>query len=238
MIDANEAWTAYHREPSHEHRNRLIEHYLPIVHRTANWLWERKPKGAALDELVSAGVFGLMDAIKSFDVERGVKFETYCVRRVRGAMLDGLRQQGWQPRSVHQRASQIRSARQQLAIELLRRPSEAEIADHLQIAFSEFTRATTGLISTGMTELQLETLRDSKGADPPRQMQRKDLRDLVTQHLKPRERLIVTLYYWESLSMREIGVVVGITESRVSQMLTGILSRLRVRLKRRENEFY
>ena len=110
-VDVQQLWRDYRAEPTVEMRNQLVELYLPLVKYNAERIWSRLPEGVELDDLISAGVFGLMDAIEAFDLERGVKFETYCVPRIRGAMLDELRTMDWVPRLVRSKASKLEEAR-------------------------------------------------------------------------------------------------------------------------------
>ena len=122
-MDIPQVWTAYRETGNVEYRNRLVERYLPLVKYNAERIWARLPDGVELDDLISAGVFGLMDAIDAFDLDRGVKFETYCVPRIRGAMLDELRTMDWVPRLVRSKASKMETARKQLEAELGRPPT-------------------------------------------------------------------------------------------------------------------
>src|SRR4029078_12037205 len=131
--DIAQVWLAYRAEPTVELRNQLVENYLPLVKYDAERIWSRLPDGVELDDLISAGVFGLMDAIDAFDVNRGVKFETYCVPRIRGAMLDELRTMDWVPRLVRSKASKLEAARKELEAALGRPPRPAELADKLSL---------------------------------------------------------------------------------------------------------
>src|SRR5947207_15331548 len=126
--DIAQVWPAYRAEPTVELRNQLVENYLPLVKYNAERIWSRLPDGVELDDLISAGVFGLMDAIDAFDVNRGVKFETYCVPRIRGAMLDELRTMDWVPRLVRSKASKMEAARKSLEAPLARPPNADEMA--------------------------------------------------------------------------------------------------------------
>src|SRR5262245_32331785 len=132
-IDVQQLWYDYRAQPSVDLRNRLVEHYLPLVKYNAERIWSRLPEGVDLDDLISAGVFGLMDAIDAFDLERGVKFETYCVPRIRGAMLDELRTMDWVPRLVRSKASRLEEARKALEAELGRPPRPDELANRMQM---------------------------------------------------------------------------------------------------------
>src|SRR5688500_11444082 len=128
--DVSQIWESFKANPESEAlRNRLVEMYLPLVKYNGERIWSRLPEGVELDDLVSAGVFGLMDAIDAFDLSRGVKFETYCVPRIRGAMLDELRTMVWVPRLVRSKASKLNEANKQLEARFARHPTEAELSD-------------------------------------------------------------------------------------------------------------
>src|SRR5438067_3573447 len=127
-VDVQQLWRDYRAEPTVEMRNQLVEIYLPLVKYNAERIWARLPEGVELDDLISAGVFGLMDAIDAFDLERGVKFETYCVPRIRGAMLDELRTMDWVPRLVRSKASKLNEGLKTLEAKFGRSPTEIELA--------------------------------------------------------------------------------------------------------------
>src|SRR6202167_5289085 len=133
-VDVLQLWRDYKTEPTVELRNQLVEMYLPLVKYNAERIWSRLPDGVDLDDLISAGVFGLMDAIDAFDLERGVKFETYCVPRIRGAMLDELRTMDWVPRLVRSKASKLESARKEAEAEYGRAPTDHELSSQLEIS--------------------------------------------------------------------------------------------------------
>src|SRR6201995_2065344 len=139
--DIQELWTSFKGDPNNrELRNSLVEIYLPLVKYNGERIWSRLPEGVELDDLVSAGVFGLMDAIDAFDLSRGVKFETYCVPRIRGAMLDELRTMDWVPRLVRTKASKLGEATKQLEAKLGRHPTENELAEQMQIPQEELDK--------------------------------------------------------------------------------------------------
>lgn len=136
--EVEQLWREYKKDPSNiELRNKLVEIYMPLVRYNGERIWSRLPEGVDLEDLISAGVFGLIDAIEAFDLDRGVKFETYCVPRIRGAMLDELRTMDWVPRLVRSKASKLNEAVQTLEAKLGRQPSEAELAEHLGITEEE-----------------------------------------------------------------------------------------------------
>src|SRR5437867_12065790 len=139
-VDVLQLWRDYRSEPTVELRNHLVERYLPLVKYNAERIWSRLPEGVELDDLISAGVFGLMDAIEAFDLERGVKFETYCVPRIRGAMLDELRTMDWVPRLVRSKHTKVEEASKSLEAEFGRPPSADEMASKLGVTLQEYEK--------------------------------------------------------------------------------------------------
>lgn len=250
--DIKELWLEFKQDPSNqEMRNRLVETYLPLVKYNGERIWARLPEGVELDDLISAGVFGLMDAIDAFDLERGVKFETYCVPRIRGAMLDELRTMDWVPRLVRSKASKLNVAVKNLETRLGRHPTEEEIAEEMQISVAELEKMIVDANAVNLISLnkkwyetdsykdvrEIDILEDKKGEDPTRRVQQNDLMRLVTKGLNRNERLIIILYYYEELTMKEIGATLHLSESRVSQMHSSIVQRLQGQLGRRRPEF-
>jgi RNA polymerase sigma factor for flagellar operon FliA len=250
--DVEQLWTEFKRCPENQElRNRLVEIYLPLVKYNGERIWSRLPEGVELDDLISAGVFGLMDAIDAFDLSRGVKFETYCVPRIRGAMLDELRTMDWVPRLVRSKASKLNEAVKRLEAKLGRQPSEAELALDLEISVPELEKMMLDANAVNLISLnkkwyetdsykdvrEIDILEDKKGEDPTRRIQKADLMRLVTKGLNRNERLIIILYYYEELTMKEIGATLDLSESRVSQMHSSIVDRLRNQLCRRRPEF-
>jgi RNA polymerase sigma factor for flagellar operon FliA len=250
--DVAQLWLDFKANPdSQELRNRLVEQYLPLVKYNGERIWARLPEGVELDDLISAGVFGLMDAIEAFDLSRGVKFETYCVPRIRGAMLDELRTMDWVPRLVRSKASKLNEAVKTLEAKFGRPPSETELAEHMQISVEELERLMIEASAVNLISLnkkwyetdsykdvrEIDILEDKKGEDPTRRIQKNDLMRLVTKGLNRNERLIIILYYYEELTMKEIGATLDLSESRVSQMHSSIVQRLQGQLLRRRPEF-
>jgi len=251
-LDMLAIWQEYKKDQTNRPlRNRLIEKFLPLVRYNAERVWAKLPEGVDLNDLISAGVFGLMDAIDAFDLERGVKFETYCVPRIRGAMLDELRTMDWVPRLVRSKASKLEAARKQAEAEVGRPPSDGEIAKKMTLSAEEFDKLKNEANAVSLVSLnkkwyetdsykdvrEIDILEDAKGEDPTRGIQKRDLMKLVTKGLNRNERLIIILYYYEELTMKEIGSTLGLSESRVSQMHSSIVTRLKEQLQRRRPEF-
>src|SRR3954453_12237268 len=138
--DVQPLWRDYQANPTDELRNQLVEHYLPLVKYNADRIWQRLPDGVELDDLISAGIFGLMDAIDAFDLERGVKFETYCVPRIRGAMLDELRTMDWVPRLVRSKHTKLEEVRKSMEARLGRPPRADEMAAKLAVSLEEYEK--------------------------------------------------------------------------------------------------
>jgi RNA polymerase sigma factor for flagellar operon FliA len=249
--DVQQVWQRYQTDRSNDDRNRLVERYLPLVRYNAERIWARLPDGVELDDLISAGTFGLMDAIEAFDPTRGVKFETYCVPRIRGAMLDELRTMDWVPRLVRSKASRLEVARKALEAELGRPPRPEELALKLNISVEELDHLVGEATAVSLVSLnkkwyetdsykdvrEIDILEDKKAEDPTHRLQNRDLMRLVTRGLNRNERLIIILYYYEDMTMKEIGATLDLSESRVSQMHSSIVTRLQTHLARRRPEF-
>lgn len=250
--DVEQLWVEFKKDINNQElRNRLVEIYLPLVKYNGERIWARLPEGVELDDLVSAGVFGLMDAIDAFDLTRGVKFETYCVPRIRGAMLDELRTMDWVPRLVRSKASKLNEAVKTLEARLGRQPNEPELAEQMGIPLEELEKLILDANAVNLISLnkkwyetdsykdvrEIDILEDKKGEDPTRRIQKNDLMRLVTKGLNRNERLIIILYYYEELTMKEIGATLDLSESRVSQMHSSIVQRLQNQLARRRPEF-
>ena len=250
--DVAQLWIEFKQDMSNQElRNRLVELYLPLVKYNGERIWSRLPEGVELDDLISAGVFGLMDAIDAFDLSRGVKFETYCVPRIRGAMLDELRTMDWVPRLVRSKASKLNEAVKTLEARFGRSPTEVELAEHMGLTVPELEKMILDANAVNLISLnkkwyetdsykdvrEIDILEDKKGEDPTKRIQKNDLMRLVTKGLNRNERLIIILYYYEELTMKEIGATLDLSESRVSQMHSAIVERLQNQLGRRKREF-
>ena len=246
-----DVWVKYKKVGTDEIRNFLIERYLDIVKYTAERMHMRLPAEVDVEDLMSAGLFGLMDAIDAFDLERGVKFETYCAQRIRGAIFDELRAMDWVPRLVRSRTAKVERARRCLEMELGRRPTDVEISSRLDVDKAEFQKLSKDSKPVGVVSLnrkwfetdsskdvrEIDVISDKRQINPLGEIQRKDLKVLITKGLSRAERLIVVLYYYEEMTMKEIGMTLDLSESRVSQMHSSILARLKAQMQHREKEF-
>lgn len=250
ISDIKKVWKQYKKSKATELRNRLMEEFLPLVKYNAERIGAKLPDEVEHDDLVSAGVFGLMDAIDAFDLERGVKFETYCAPRIRGAILDELRSMDWVPRLVRSRANRLDRTSRELEATLGRSPTEFEIEDRMKLPPGEFeklirdaTAVSTVSLSRKYNETdssketsEIDVIEDKKGRNPVHDIHRKDLKSLITRGLTRAERLILILYYYEEMTMKEIGATLDLSESRVSQMHSAILKRLKDQLDARRKE--
>jgi len=245
-----QVWWAYKKAPSDELRNHLIENYLHLVKSTAERMHMRLPGEVDVEDLMSAGLFGLMDAIDAFDLERGVKFETYCTQRIRGAIFDELRAMDWVPRLVRSRTAKVERARKALEMELGRRPTDNEVCERLEVSGAEFKKLSKDSKPVNVVSLnrkwfetdsskdirEIDVIQDNRQEDPLAELQRRDLKLLITKGLSRAERLIVILYYYEEMTMKEIGMTLDLSESRVSQMHSSILARLQAQMQYRSKE--
>lgn len=250
-MDPLEVWRIYREQPSRPLRNYLMEKYLPLVRFNAERIYTRLPDEVDVDDLAQAGLFGLVAAIEAFDLERGVKFETYCAQRIKGAILDELRATDWVPRLVRQRTAKVEGLKSRIEKSTGRRPTDAEITEELGAQPEEIKKILRDSRSPNVTSLsreryqsdgsrevrEIDVLEDAEQINPLGELQRRDLKTLLTKGLTRAERLIVTLYYYEEMTMKEIGQTLALSESRVSQMHSSILLRLKAQMQHREREF-
>jgi RNA polymerase sigma factor for flagellar operon FliA len=252
-IDA--AWRCYVALPAETVsrqalRNRLIERYLDVVRFTAERLHKRLPSEVDVEDLMSAGLFGLMDAIDAFDPDRGVKFETYCAQRIRGAIFDELRAMDWVPRLVRSRTAKVERVRKAIEMEQGQKPTDAEVAKRLNVAPDEFEKLSrdsrpVSVVSmhrkwndadAGKEGREVDVIEDARQDRPLDRLHRNDVQALLTKGLSRAERLILILYYYEEMTMKEIGLTLDLSESRVSQMHSSIIMRLKAQMKHRIKE--
>lgn len=243
-----ELWRSYKETGDQRLREQLILHYSPLVKYVAGRVGVGLPSNVEQADFVSSGVFGLIDAIEKFDVDRAIKFETYAISRIRGAIIDELRALDWIPRSVRQKAKAVERTYATLEARLRRTPHEPEVAAEMGIAiedlhaiFSQLSLANVVAldellhpVGEGGDRLSLmDTLVDHGADNPVEVAEDRELRRLLAQAvntLPEREKTVVTLYYYEGLTLAEIGQVLGVTESRVSQIHTKSVLQLRAKL--------
>src|ERR1044071_6631677 len=217
-VELRELWRRYKEEGDAAARERLVVAYSPMVKFVAGRLGAGLPSHVEDADLISYGLMGLIGAIERFEPERGIKFETFAMTRIRGAIIDELRSLDWVPRSVRSRAREIEAAQAKLEHELQRAPSEPELAARLEISEEELQASL------------LDTISDPRAEDPQESLASSEVKDRLTEaisSLPEREQLVVALYYYENLTLREIGEVLGVTESRVSQLHTKAVMRLK-----------
>ena len=240
-----EAWVAYKGDGSPEARDRLILHFSPLVKYVAGRVAVGLPANIEQADLISYGIFGLIDAIDKYDQSRNIKFETYAISRIRGAIIDELRAIDWVPRSVRFKAREVEKAYSSLENKLKRPPSDKEIAGEMGISVDELHHIYTQLSTVSLVALDelmavdgaggdklslVDTLEDTKTVSPMDAFESVEMKDILTEavnKLPEREKVVVTLYYYEGLTLAEIGQVLGVTESRICQMHTKAVLALR-----------
>ena len=248
-VELRDLWRRYKDEGDDTARERLVVAYSPMVKFVAGRLGAGLPSHVEDADLISYGLVGLIGAIERFEPERGIKFETFAMTRIRGAIIDELRSLDWVPRSVRSRAREIETAQAKLEHELQRAPTEAELAaklgmteEELQTSLLEIANSSVYALdelwtvsdSSGDQVSLLDTIADDGAADPQEALDINEVKDRLTEaigSLPEREQLVVALYYYENLTLREIGEVLGVTESRVSQLHTKAVMRLKSHLQ-------
>jgi len=245
--DIQRLWLDYRRTNDKALRERLIVAYAPLVKYVAGRLGSGLPAHVDEGDLVSYGLLGLIGAIERYDPERDIKFETYAIARIKGAIIDELRALDWVPRSVRSRAREIERAIAELEARLGHAPTDEEIAGKIGISVEELEESLTDISRSSIAALDelwsvsgegdqislLDTIEDPSGARPADALDETELKEIVADaisRLPEREKLVITLYYYEELTLREIGEVLGVTESRVSQLHTKAILRLKSRL--------
>ena len=246
-VDTRSIWLEYRRTNDKVLRDRLIVMYSPLVKYVAGRLGSGLPAHVDEGDLVSYGLLGLIGAIERFDLDRDIKFETYAIARIRGAIIDELRALDWVPRSVRSRAREIERAIAGLESKLGRAPTDEEISAKVGITVEELEDSLTDIARSSIAALDelwsvsgegdqvslLDTLEDPDSIRPAEALDETELREILGDaiaRLPEREKLVITLYYYEELTLREIGEVLGVTESRISQLHTKAILRLKARL--------
>ncbi len=240
-----DAWGEYKSTGTKEARERLIIHYSPLVKYVAGRVAVGLPANIEQADLISYGIFGLIDAIDKYDTSRNIKFETYAINRIRGAIIDELRAIDWVPRSVRFKAREVEKAYTSLENQLKRPPSDAEIAAEMGISGEDLTHIYTQLSTVSLVALDelmsvegekgdkvslIDTLEDTRMSGPMEAFETEEMRHILVDainRLPDREKVVVTLYYYEGLTLAEIGQVLGVTESRICQMHTKAVLALR-----------
>lgn len=245
QLDLDSLWEAYKSTGDERAREGLILHYSPLVKFVAGRVGSGLPKNVDQSDLVSFGTFGLIDAVDKFEPERGFKFETYAVNRIKGAILDELRALDWVPRSVRSRAREIQRTMAELEHRLLRTPTEEEIAESMDVPLDTLRDHLGEIANLGFVALDellnpteresgaiSEMIADPKAVDPLGSFEKEETRYMLADsinRLPDRERLVLTLYYYEGLTLAEIGGVLNVTESRICQIHTKAVMSLRNR---------
>jgi RNA polymerase sigma factor for flagellar operon FliA len=248
-IELKDLWRKYKTSGDDRARERLVVAYSPLVKYVAGRMSSGLPSHVEEADLISYGLVGLINAIERFDLAREIKFETYAIPRVRGAIIDELRSLDWVPRSVRARARDIENANAKLEHKLHRAPTDDEMAADLGLSMEDFQDSLIQISNSTIAALDelwsvsdssgdqvslLDTLHDPDAPDPERVVDATELKDRVADaiaRLPEREKLVIALYYYENLTLREIGEVLGVTESRISQLHTKAVLRLRSHLQ-------
>ncbi len=245
-LDTEALWAEFTQTPTPRLREQLVLAYLGLVKYVSGRLAIGLPTFVELEDLFGAGLLGLMQAVDKFDPTRNIKFETYAVPRIRGAMLDELRTQDWFPRSVRRKAKSLEQAYVEVESKLERSASDEDVARHLGLRMDEYYTLVDEVCVTTLVSLDKEVANSNEGLyavisdtirtnnpDPSQMLEEKQLRALVRvtiDEMPDKERTVLTLYYYEELTLKEIGDVLGISESRVCQIHTKAVVRLRGRI--------
>ena len=248
-IELRDLWRRYKEEDDHRARERLTLAYSPLVKYVAGRMSSGLPSHVEEADLISYGLLGLISAIERFEPAREIRFETFAITRIKGSIIDELRSLDWVPRSVRAKAREIERANAKLEHQLRRAPTDAEMAEALETTVDEFQESLVKISNSSVVALDelwtvsdssgdqvslLDTIQDPGAVDPAQEMDLTDMKDRLADaiaRLPEREKLVVALYYYENLTLREIGEVLGVTESRVSQLHTKAVLRLKSRLQ-------
>ena len=250
-VELKELWRRCKEEEDERARERLVVAYSPLVKYVAGRMAAGLPSHVEESDLISYGLIGLIGAIERYDLDRDIKFETFAVSRIKGAIIDELRSLDWVPRSVRSKARDVERAHTALENQLQRSPTEEEMAVKLGVEVEDFRNTLLEIANSSVLALDdlwtiadaeggqislLDTIRDPRAVDPQEEIDTVELKDRLAdaiESLPDRERLVIALYYYENLTLREIGEVLGVTESRVSQLHTKAVLGLRSRLASR-----
>jgi RNA polymerase sigma factor FliA len=248
-IELKDLWRRYKDDDDPRARERLVLAYAPLVKYVAGRMSSGLPSHVEEADLISYGLIGLISAIERFEPEREIRFETFAITRIKGSIIDELRSLDWVPRSVRAKAREIEKANAKLEHQLRRAPTDNEMAEALGTTVEEFQESLVKISNSSVVALDelwtvsdasgdqvslLDTIQDPTAVDPAQEMDLTDMKDRLADaiaRLPEREKLVVALYYYENLTLREIGEVLGVTESRVSQLHTKAVLRLKSRLQ-------
>jgi RNA polymerase sigma factor for flagellar operon FliA len=248
-VELKELWRRYKEDGDKRAREQLVLAFSPLVKYVAGRMSSGLPAHVEESDLISYGLLGLISAIERFDPGREIKFETFAMTRIKGSIIDELRSLDWVPRSVRAKAREIERANSKLEHQLHRAPTDQEVADELGMQMEEFQDALTRISNSSVIALDelwtlsdssgdqvslLDTIQDPDAVDPAQAMDVTETKDRLAEsiaRLPEREKLVIALYYYENLTLREIGEVLGVTESRVSQLHTKAVLRLKSALQ-------
>jgi RNA polymerase sigma factor for flagellar operon FliA len=249
QTDMKDVWSSYKKTGDEKAREQLVLAYSPLVKFVAGRMSSGLPAHIEESDLISYGLLGLIGAIERFDPQREIKFETFAVSRIKGSIIDELRSLDWVPRSVRAKAREIESTQTKLEHELGRVPTDREVAEALEMSVEDFQESLLQISNSTVVALDelwtvsdssgdqvslLDTMKDPNAVDPARELGVSELKDRLANaisRLPEREKLVIALYYYENLTLREIGEVLGVTESRVSQLHTQAVLRPKSRLQ-------
>ncbi|MCL2101476.1 MAG: FliA/WhiG family RNA polymerase sigma factor [Fibromonadales bacterium] len=247
-MDLETLWREYKEHGSSTARNKLLAEYTPLVRYTAQRMAVGLPKSVQLSDLVGTGVLGLIKAVESFDTERDVKFETYATHKIRGSILDALREQDWVPRLVRQKAKMVKHAYAELEREIGRTPYDNEVAEHLNLKLVEFEELLSEVAPTTIVSLNeiitnnygessdislIDTLEDNEAENPLERLGLEETKKVLAEALlalPENERQVIALYHYEEMTLKEIGAAMGLTEGRVSQIHSKAMLKLKAKL--------
>ncbi len=250
--DYKDLWDEYTKTKSEDAKQQLIAAYFPLVKYLAERMVTTLPASVDVDDLISMGTFGLIEALARFDTSRGIQFKTYCTARIRGSILDNLRTNDWVPRLVRLRTNMVDKTLRKLYAQLGREPTDPEMAAELEMTMPEYEKLRKEATPTSVLSLtddsgddgegsgsrMIDLLGDKHGDDPRFSQQRRDVRDLLFKNLNEKEQTVIQYYYFEGLSMREIAGMLRLTESRVCQIHSKVIRRLRELHRTRNAELF
>lgn len=242
--EIEEVWEIFVRTRDPEKRDLLIEYYMPLVYQTAERMAGKLPPFIDVQDLIGAGTLGLIDAVNRFEPERGIKFSTYCCMRIGGAIIDELRRLDWAPRLVRSRVNQLERTRDAFEAAQGRPPTDEELAQALEMTPEEFELLIKETQVKSMVSLdrkwdeeddhelgQIEMIPDTSAVDPLTELERAEIKEVAIRGLSEKEKQVLIMYYFDNLSLKEIGAVLGLSESRVCQIHAQTLNFLRHKMR-------